>query len=141
MSSFDPETAENHPDIEKQWAVKALHHAETYFKLISSLDAQKLKLTKRDDELYQDFTLHFPEINVLELDEFNQFKTEQAKSKWREFLKKYEDLPDFNFGTLLRNRAKEDYGQDNCFFVTRVQFYCIEIARNRLGYNSCHCKK
>jgi hypothetical protein len=43
---FDAETADNNPDIEKQWAVKALMHAETYFNLISTFpDVKLLKLT------------------------------------------------------------------------------------------------
>jgi hypothetical protein len=32
--------------IEKQWAVKAMHHAETYFSLLEAMDGSKLKLTK-----------------------------------------------------------------------------------------------
>lgn len=32
--------------IEKQWAVKAMHHAETYFSLLQAMDGSKLKLTK-----------------------------------------------------------------------------------------------
>jgi hypothetical protein len=34
------------PEIEKQWAVKAMHHAETYMNLIRKIDASKLRLTK-----------------------------------------------------------------------------------------------
>jgi hypothetical protein len=47
-------------------------------------------------------------------------------------------VQDFNFGTLLRNRAMEDYAENNAFFVTRLQFYAIEITRNRFGLNSIH---
>jgi hypothetical protein len=43
---FDPETAENNPDIEKQWAVKALDHAEVYMRLLQSMDSTHLKLTR-----------------------------------------------------------------------------------------------
>lgn len=43
---FDPETAENNPDIEKQWAVKAFDHAETYMRLLSAVDSTRLRLTK-----------------------------------------------------------------------------------------------
>jgi hypothetical protein len=72
--TFSAETAENHPDIEKQWAVKSFHHAETYFKLIQSIHPQNLKLTKFDNEIYDAFTTTFPEINVADLDEYNHFK-------------------------------------------------------------------
>lgn len=44
-------------------------------------------------------------------------------------------MEDFNFGTLLRNRPGEDYAADNAFFVTRFQFLCVEIARNKEGLN------
>ncbi len=49
---------------------------------------------------------------------------------------RFEDqVSDFNFGTLIRTRSNEDYGPDNSFFVPRIQFVCIEIARNREGAN------
>ena len=44
-------------------------------------------------------------------------------------------MQDFNFGTLLRTRSTEDYGPENSFFVPRIQFVCIEVARNREGAN------
>jgi hypothetical protein len=34
MVKFDPETAENNPDIEKQWAVVSLDYALTYLDLL-----------------------------------------------------------------------------------------------------------
>ncbi|KAJ3287677.1 DUF757-domain-containing protein [Rhizoclosmatium globosum] len=142
VKPFSAETAENHEDVEKIWVVKAMHHAETYFKLISSLDASKIRLTKVDDEIYADFKATFPEINVASLNEMDDFKTDAAKEKWRNWIKKFEaKVQDFNYGTLLRNRAAEDYGPDNTFFVTRVQFYAIEIARNKEGHNSVLSKK
>lgn len=42
---------------------------------------------------------------------------------------------DFNFGTLIRTDAGGDYTESNTLFTTRIQFYAIEIARNRLGLN------
>ena len=45
ISHIKAEDTTNHEDIEKQWAVKALHHAETYFSLISKIDPSRLKLT------------------------------------------------------------------------------------------------
>ncbi|ORX62554.1 DUF757-domain-containing protein [Hesseltinella vesiculosa] len=122
-------------DIEKQWAVKAMHHAETYFKLISALDGRKLRLTSIDDEILKDFEETFPEIDVLHLDE-QQFKSKDAKEKWRNFINKYEKrVKEFNFGTLIRIDAREDYTEQNTMFGVRMQFYAIEIARNRKGLN------
>ena len=41
----DADSVENNPDIEKQWAVKALMHAECYMKLLSSMGPAAIKLT------------------------------------------------------------------------------------------------
>ena len=85
------ENVENNPghwfdaDIEKQWAVKSFHHAETYFKLISSIPPRKIKLTKIDNEIYTAFRNEFPKLNITEIDEM-EFKSEQAKAKWRNFI-------------------------------------------------------
>lgn len=133
--TFDPSKAQNNDDIEKHWAIKAFLHAETYFKLISTTNPNTLKLTKIDDLLYTEFRGIWPNLDLKNLSE-NSLKTEDAKTKWRDFIKKYQDdVNDFNFGTLVRNASNRDYDQDNCFFVTRFEFLCIEIARNREGLN------
>ncbi|KAJ3331277.1 polysaccharide biosynthesis domain containing protein 1 [Blyttiomyces sp. JEL0837] len=118
------------------------HHAETYFKLISNMDASKLRLTRIDDEIYEDFKKTFPGLPLDSLREIEDFKNEESKAKWRDFVNKYEKkVADYNFGTLLRTRVGEDYGPDNAFFVTRMQFYAIEIARNKENLNNVHSKK
>ncbi|KAI8644823.1 putative polysaccharide biosynthesis protein [Parasitella parasitica] len=128
-------------DIEKQWAVKAMHHAETYFKLISSIDPAKLRLTKIDDEILEDFEETFPYINVEHLDE-NDFKSAAAKEKWRNFMNKYEKrVNEYNFGSLIRIDCKEDYTEKNTMFGIRMQFYAVEIARNKKGLNDSLRKK
>ncbi|CAO3648678.1 unnamed protein product [Cunninghamella echinulata] len=112
-----------------------MHHAETYFKLISNIDANKLRLTSIDDEIYKDFEETFPEINVQHLDE-SQFKSVEGKEKWRLWINKYEKrVKEFNFGTLIRIDARDDYTEQNTMFGVRMQFYAIEIARNRKGLN------
>ncbi|KAG7231967.1 hypothetical protein INR49_010050 [Caranx melampygus] len=45
------------------------------------------------------------------------------------------DVEDFNYGTLLRLDCEKDYTEENTIFATRVQFFAIEIARNREGFN------
>ena len=40
------ENMQNMEEIEKQWAVKAFHHADTFYSLISSIKGSKLKLTR-----------------------------------------------------------------------------------------------
>lgn len=118
MENFDPETAENNPDIEKQWAVVAFEHAEVYARLITSTDTTKLRLTRMDDEIYEDFQTTFPDLDVERLKEYEDFKSEEAKARWRPWLMKYEKKVDkFNFGTLLRlNAADPELREDNMIF-------------------------
>ncbi|KAJ3313118.1 polysaccharide biosynthesis domain containing protein 1 [Boothiomyces sp. JEL0838] len=111
------ENAQNNEDIERHWAMKAFQHAEVYFNLISSVPSSKINLTKHDDELYTAFRADFKDLDINSIDEMKDFKTEEKKKQWRALIEKYEHLvEDFNFGTLLRNRAAEDYGPDNSFF-------------------------
>ncbi|KAG0222724.1 hypothetical protein BGW41_005870 [Actinomortierella wolfii] len=143
MSLPKAEDLEQLEEIEKQWAVKAMHHAETYFSLLQAMDGSKLKLTKIDEEIYLDWVATFgpdlPRIDVL--DEEKDFKSPEMKEKWRNFIQKYEGkVTDYNFGTLLRIDVSKDYTQENTMFVTRTQFLTIEIARNRAGLNYQHFK-
>jgi hypothetical protein len=104
-----------------------------------------------DDEIYADFRAEFPDIPVDALEEMRDFKCDEAKAKWRPWIMKYEKTVDeYNFGTLLRIKADGDYTEENTMFgafwkqcdllnlcdaATRMQFYAIEIARNREGAN------
>ena len=44
-------------------------------------------------------------------------------------------VEDYNFGTMLRKSPKTEYGENETIFSVRMQFYAIEIARNRAGLN------
>ncbi|ORX72261.1 DUF757-domain-containing protein [Linderina pennispora] len=135
MSLPKAEETANMVEMEMQWAVKAMHHAETYMKLLQAVGGKNLKLTPIDDELYEDLKAHFPDLKLDVLDEA-QFKTEKAKAAWRDFINKYEKrVKDFNFGSLVRIDCKGDYTEENSMFVTRTQFYCVEVARNKEGLN------
>jgi hypothetical protein len=46
MSLPKPEELGQLPEIEQQWAVRAMHHAETYMKLLQAVDGANLRLTK-----------------------------------------------------------------------------------------------
>lgn len=128
----------NDSSLELAWAEMAFRHSETYFKLISAIDASKLRLTRRDDELYEHFHRTFPKLHIAKLDE-DALKSDTSKTKWREFCNTYEGVvEDFNFATLLRLDATKDYSPENTTLVPRVQFFAIEIARNRAGLNSVH---
>ncbi|XP_008065688.1 protein PBDC1 isoform X2 [Carlito syrichta] len=117
------------------WAMRAMQHAEVYYKLISSVDPQFLKLTKVDDQIYSEFREHFKELRIDLLDP-EELKSESAKEKWRPFCLKFDGIvEDFNYGTLLRLDCSQGYTEENTIFAPRIQFFAIEIARNREGYN------
>jgi len=63
-------------------------------------------------------------------------KSAKNKVRWRNFIQSYQQkVQDYNFGSLLRTSSREEYGEKNTIFVTRIQFLAFEIARNRLGLN------
>ncbi|XP_053437038.1 protein PBDC1 [Nycticebus coucang] len=133
--SLSAESYGNDPDIEMAWAVRAMQHAEVYYKLISSVDPQFLKLTKVDDQIYSEFRKNFEKLRIDILDP-EELKSESAKEKWRPFCLKFDGIvEDFNYGTLLRLDCSQGYTEENTIFAPRIQFFAIEIARNREGYN------
>ncbi|XP_003936905.2 protein PBDC1 isoform X1 [Saimiri boliviensis] len=133
--SLPAESYGNDPDIEMAWALRAMQHAEVYYKLISSVDPQFLKLTKVDDQIYSEFRKNFEKLKIDVLDP-EELKSESAKEKWRPFCLKFNGIvEDFNYGTLLRLDCSQGYTEENTIFAPRIQFFAIEIARNREGYN------
>lgn len=133
--SLPAESYGNDPDIEMAWAMRAMQHAEVYYKLISSVDPQFLKLTKVDDQIYSEFRENFKNLRIDVLDP-EELKSESAKEKWRPFCLKFDGIiEDFNYGTLLRLDCTQGYTEENTIFAPRIQFFAIEIARNREGYN------
>lgn len=118
------------------WAIKASEHAEVYFNLISSVDPSFLKLTKVDDQLYTTFRETFKDLDIKVL-KSDDLKSAEAKERWRPFCNQFEGIvEDFNYGTLLRLDCEKEYTEENTIFATRVQFYAVEIARNREGLNN-----
>lgn len=93
-----------------------------------------MKLTPFDDQIYQTFREDFPNFNVGKVNE-NELKNPSAKHKWRTFIEKFNKLEDYSYGTLMRADASQDFGPDNSVLVVRIQFWAIEIARNREGFN------
>ncbi|KAM5173027.1 protein PBDC1 [Mantella aurantiaca] len=133
--SLPAESYGNDPNVEMVWAMKAYQHAEVYFNLIASVDPRHLKLTRMDDAIYSAFRGDFPELRIDILDP-EDLKSPEAKEKWRPFCMKFEhEVEDFNYGTLLRLDCSKEYTEENTIFATRIQFYAIEITRNREGYN------
>ncbi|XP_018874335.1 protein PBDC1 isoform X2 [Gorilla gorilla gorilla] len=76
--SLPAESYGNDPDIEMAWAMRAMQHAEVYYKLISSVDPQFLKLTKVDDQIYSEFRKNFETLRIDVLDP-EELKSESAK--------------------------------------------------------------
>lgn len=138
-STFDPEKAQNLDDIEKQFAVKAVNQAQTYWGLLEKIPGSKLRLTKLDDEIYEHLLTEFPELKdatkAVKVDE-DEMKSAKNKPRWRKFMNAYENIvDDYNFGTLLRTNCMGEYSELNTIFVPRMQFYAFEIYRNKAGLN------
>ncbi|WOO84781.1 Protein PBDC1 [Vanrija pseudolonga] len=139
INEFDPNKADNAEEIEMQWSVKTVEHMEAYENLITSTDPKTLKLSSDDDAIHADLLAKFPEFrdhaNLRNLDE-NWLKSKEGKERWREWLASYEQsIPDYNFGTMLRQHSDQLYSEHNAILVLRAQFVAIEIARNRAGLN------
>lgn len=63
-------------------------------------------------------------------------KSPEGKMRWRNFCERFKKfIEDYSFGTLLRADAAKDYTEANSILVSRIQFYAIELARNREGVN------
>ncbi|KAL5470705.1 hypothetical protein EMCRGX_G028710, partial [Ephydatia muelleri] len=128
----------NAPDVEFLWAVKAMKYAETHFKLLQTNDCTSLRLTRQDDELFEEFEKAFKDLKI-DVINTEDIKCEGAKEAWRDFCNKFEDkVKSFNFGTLLRMDSSKDYSAENTVLVPRAQFLAIEVARNKKGLNLVH---
>ncbi|KAK4464305.1 putative polysaccharide biosynthesis protein [Cladorrhinum samala] len=133
---FDAENADNFEDIEKQFAVKCVQHMETYWAILEKVKGSALRLTKIDDEILEHLKKDFPEFDPAATIDEDEMKSKAGKERWRNFMMAYEKrVDDYNFGTMLRTNAKFEYGQKETIFVPRMQFYAVEIARNRAGLN------
>ncbi|KAK3940010.1 polysaccharide biosynthesis-domain-containing protein [Diplogelasinospora grovesii] len=135
-TKFNAEEADNLEDIEKQFAVKCVQHMETYWKILERVKGSTLRLTKIDDEIYEHLKADFPEFDPAETIDEDAMKSKEGKDRWRKFMMTYEKkVDDYNFGTILRKNAKEENTEHGTIFVPRMQFYAVEIARNRNGLN------
>lgn len=136
VGQINPEETENFEDIEKQFAVKAVQHMETYWNILEKIPGSKLRLTKFDDEIYEHLKKDFPEFDASATLNEDEMKSKAGKERWRNFIKEYEKkVDDYNFGALFRASHKTEYTQEGTIFGVRMQFYAVEIARNREGLN------
>ena len=66
----------------------------------------------------------------------DELKSEEGKNMWRPFCEQFKDIvEDYSFGTLIRADCRGDYSPENSILTSRIQFYAIELARNREGLN------
>ncbi|KAF1349871.1 putative polysaccharide biosynthesis protein [Delphinella strobiligena] len=141
MSSEQPTTLtaeqqENFEDIEKQFAVKVVQHMSTYWSILEKVPGSKLRLTKIDDDIYEHFKKDFPDFDPKATINEDEMKSKAGKERWRNFSMVYENtVDDYNFGTMLRANPAWEYGEKETIFAVRMQFYAVEIARNRAGLN------
>ncbi|KAI5917900.1 putative polysaccharide biosynthesis protein [Camillea tinctor] len=134
--NFDAENADNLEDLEKQFAVKAVQHLQTYWDILRKVKGSSLRLTRMDNDIYEHLKTDFPDFDPAATIDEDKMKSKAGKEQWRKFMMAYEKkVDDYNFGTMLRIDPKVEYEQDTTIFVPRMQFYAIEIARNRLGLN------
>jgi len=133
---FNAEDAQNLEDMEKQFAVKVVQHMSTYWSILEKVKGSALRLTKIDQEIYDHLMETFPDFDPAAPINEDEMKSKAGKDKWRPFMMSYEKkIDDYNFGTMVRNSPKVEYDEDTTIFVPRMQFYAIEIARNRAGLN------
>ncbi|KAI4489825.1 PREDICTED: protein PBDC1 isoform X1 [Polistes canadensis] len=133
--SRSAEEFENDQSVEAMWTMKAIEHAEVYFNILCSVDPKLLRLTPHDDQIYKTFRETFPNLKVDKIIE-DDFKSEEEKQKWRPFCEQFKGtVEDYNFGTLLRADCEGEYSEKNSILTSRIQFYAIELARNREGLN------
>ncbi|KAG5641096.1 hypothetical protein DXG03_006033 [Asterophora parasitica] len=118
---FDPQNAQN------------LMEAQTYWNLLEKVAPRELKLTKLDDDIFNHAIEFFPEFSendyakLVKLDE-DWMKSADGKKRWRTFINSYENkVKDYNFGCLIRTDARQEYGETNTIFVTRMQASFVPI--------------
>ncbi|KAK6441879.1 ATP-dependent permease [Oleoguttula sp. CCFEE 5521] len=133
---LNAEEADNFEEIEKQFAVKVVQHMTTYWSLLTHIPGSKLKLTKQDDAIFESFTAAFPDFDVKGTIDEDAMKSKEGKAQWREWMETWKGkVDDYNFGAMVRGNAGWEYGEKETIFAVRMQFYGIEIARNRAGLN------
>lgn len=108
----------------------------TYWSILEKMPGSKLRLTKMDDDILAHFNREFPDFDLKATINEDEMKSKAGKERWRNFINEYEKkIEDFNFGTMLRANPAWEYGEKETIFAVRMQFYAIEIARNRAGLN------
>ncbi len=89
----------------------------TYWSILQKMPGSKLRLTKMDDDIYDDVKATFPDFDPSETIDEDRMKSKEGKKRWREWMMKYEkSVDDYNFGTMLRSNPKFEYGEKETIF-------------------------
>jgi hypothetical protein len=89
----------------------------TYWAILEKVKGSQLRLTKMDDEIYESFMKEFPDFDPAATINEDAMKSKAGKEKWRNWVNQYEKkIEDYNFGTIIRNRADQEYEQHNTIF-------------------------
>ena len=116
-AQLNPEQADNFEDIEKQFAVKVVQHMSTYWSILEKVPGSKLRLTKLDDEIHENFKKHFPDFDPTATINEDEMKSKAGKEQWRNFVMEYEKkVEDYNFGAMVRANPKTEYGEKETIF-------------------------
>ncbi|GKT24227.1 Protein PBDC1, metazoa/fungi like protein [Aduncisulcus paluster] len=132
-----PEGVKNDAEIEMKWAKLAFNFSYTFYNVLlpRCKDLKKITLTPIDEEIYSKFRSTFPSLDISVISE-DLLKSSATKTLWALFLEHFKErISQWNMGSLVRLDSSKPWGEDNCTLVPRIQFYCIEIARNREGIN------
>ncbi|KAJ2967384.1 hypothetical protein NUW54_g13519 [Trametes sanguinea] len=87
-----------------------------------------------DDEIYEHAMKEFPELaendyeKLLKIDE-DWMKSESGKKRWRDFIQQYEKkIQDYNFGSLIRTDARQEYSETNTIFGECLSCSCARTV-------------
>lgn len=91
----------------------------TYWSILEKVKGSQLRLTKMDDDIYEDFKANFPEFDPAATIDEDAMKSKVGKEKWRNWMNQYEKkINDYNFGTIIRSNPKFEYDKDTTIFGT-----------------------
>jgi hypothetical protein len=86
------------------------------------LSINSQRVYRMDDSIFENLSNKFPELvqppynGLRKLDE-DWMKSEEGKTRWRDFVEEYKDtVKDYNFGSLIRMDASDEYGERNTIF-------------------------
>lgn len=97
--------------------MQVVQQMSTYWSILEKMPGSKLRLTKMDDEIYENFKKEFPDFDPKATINEDEMKSKEGKEKWRNFVNQYDKkIDDFNYGTMLRANPAWEYGEKETIF-------------------------